>query len=460
MSFLTELKDKKVLVIGLGRSGLVASIALKRLGADVTVQDSKQEEDFHSDILAALSSQGIDLILGQSCQTDKFDLIVASPGVPWDSEMLEPARTGGVEIISELELAYRVHNKCDYIAITGTNGKTTTTSLVGEIFKASGRKTAVVGNIGTPVISEAIKMEEGSQLVTEVSSFQLEGVSLFAPRISAILNLTPDHMDRHKTMEAYGRAKEKINLAQTEEDFAIYNYDDHFAGKLLAKTKACKVPFSRKSQLDFGVFVKDGEIVVRDGKGQVNICPVSDLKIPGGHNLENALAAVAISYFAGIEKELIADVLKSFRGVEHRLEFCGSIKGVDFVNDSKGTNPDAAIMALRAIDSPIILIAGGYDKGSEFDEFVESFEGKVTDLVLLGATAGKIRMTAEKHDFSNCILQPSMKDCVNEAFRRAKPGHTILLSPACASWDMYPDYEIRGEDFKECVRELASKANA
>lgn len=456
MGFLENLKEKKVLVIGLGRSGLAASIALNRLGAKVTVQDSKNEDDFDEDILNAFKSQGIDLALGVDVDVTEFELIVPSPGVPWDSALLSSAREANIEVISELELAYRINDKCDYIAITGTNGKTTTTTLVGEIFKASGRKTAVVGNIGIPVISEALKREEGCQMVTEVSSFQLEGVSQVSPKVSAILNLTPDHMDRHKTMEAYGAAKEKINLEQTEDNFAIYNYDDEGASKLVGRTKAKVVPFSRKTELDFGVFVKDGKIVIKDEGEVKEICEVADLKIPGDHNVENALAAVAVSYFAGIDVETIKETLENFKGVEHRLEFCGNVGGVDFVNDSKGTNPDAAIMAIRAIKAPIILIAGGYDKGSEFDDFIEAFDGKVTDLILLGATAGKIRIAAEKHDFTNCILQSNMKECVKEAFRRAKKGHTILLSPACASWDMYPDYEVRGEDFKECVRDLAS----
>lgn len=455
MAFIEDVKDKKVLVVGLGRSGLAASIALNRLGSKVTVQDSKEEENFDEDILTTLRSKGMELILGQDCDPSGFDLLVPSPGVPWDAPILERARQAGAEVISELELAYRIGDKCDFIAITGTNGKTTTTTLVGEIFKASGRKTAVVGNIGLPVVSEAIKREDGLQLVTEVSSFQLEGVRDFAPKISAILNLTPDHMDRHKTMEAYGEAKEKINLGQTASDFAVYNLDDPGARNLVTRTKARLVPFSRKEEVDFGVFVRDGKIIVKDDEGELEVCETSALKIPGDHNLENALAAVAICYFAGIGVDVIADSLESFRGVEHRLEFCGSVGGVNFVNDSKGTNPDAAIMAIKAMEAPIILIAGGYDKNSEFDEFIQAFDGKVTDLVLLGATAGKIRIAAEKNDFSNCILQASMQEAVKEAFRRAKPGHTVLLSPACASWDMYPNYEVRGEDFKNCVRELA-----
>ena len=460
---MTDLTGKRILVIGMGRSGKAAVEAGLAGNAIVSVQDSKKPEEIDENLLAYLKARNIEMFLGTKPEDmGAFDMLVLSPGVPPTLDFIEEARAKGAQIIGELELAYRVgHGR--YVAITGTNGKTTTTTLVGEIYRAAGLDTYVVGNIGYPVVTESMNAGHDSWLITEVSSFQLETVSQFRPVVSAILNLTEDHMDRHKTMENYGIAKAQIFAQQTEDEFCVLNYDDKLCFDL-AQQNGCRatvVPFSRIEELQFGAFVKDGNIVIRDdGRGQsegpaeIIICAADELKIPGSHNLENALAATAIAYFGGIDVQVITDTLKSFAGVEHRIELCGEINGVRFVNDSKGTNPDAAIKAIEAMKENIILIAGGYDKNSEYDQFVATFPGRVKALMLMGVTAPKIKETAEKAGFTNIYMEEDMEGCVKHGFELAEPGDVILLSPACASWDMYPNFERRGEHFKECMEAL------
>lgn len=454
------MKDKKALVIGMGRSGKAAVEALVAAGAIVAVQDSKQEDQLEKEFVDYLDANHVAKYLGMVPEDmSAFDVLVLSPGVPPQLDFIQAAREAGAEIIGELELAYRL-GKGNYVAITGTNGKTTTTTLVGEIYKASGRKTHVVGNIGVAVISKAAEADEDSWLVTETSSFQLETIRDFRPVVSAILNLTPDHMDRHKTMENYGRAKAAIFMNQTEDEYCILNYDDK-ACFALAESEGCKatvVPFSRMEELDFGAFVKDGAIVIKDKEGNVTeICGADELQIPGSHNLENALAAAAIAFFGGIEPSVIAQVLRTFAGVEHRIEACGEINGVRFVNDSKGTNPDAAIKAIEAMKENILLIAGGYDKGSTYDTFIGAFGNSVKKLILMGTTAPKIKAAAEAAGFTDIIMAEDMEDCVTKAYEAAVPGDVVLLSPACASWDMYKSFEQRGEHFKSCVQKLAKQ---
>lgn len=449
------MKNKKVLIVGMGNSGKATAEAMISIGAVVSVQDSKSEDNMDPQLLTFLRENDVTCYLGAvPDDMSDFDMVIISPGVPLELGFIKEAKAAGVEIIGELEVAYRNGNG-NYVAITGTNGKTTTTTLVGEIYKASGRKTYVVGNIGVAVISKALTAEEDSWLVTECSSFQLESIREFKPQVSAILNLTPDHLDRHKTMENYGKAKAQIFANQGEGQYCVMNYDDKECYRLADECKAKVVPFSRKEELGFGAFVKNGHIVIKDESGKsITVCRTEELKIPGAHNLENALAACAIAYFGGIDADVIADVLKTFSGVEHRIEFCGEVNGVRFVNDSKGTNPDAAIKAIEAMKENIILIAGGYDKDSSFDEFVAAFEGRVKALMLLGKTATKIKEAAEKVGFTASTILEDMDACVNEAYRIAKPGDVVLLSPACASWDMYTSYEKRGEHFKTCVKEL------
>lgn len=450
-----EMENKRVLVVGMGNSGKAAAQAMLALKAVVSVQDSKAEDSIDSQLLAFLKDKNVMCYFGRQPEDmGQFDLLVISPGVSPELAFIQKARQAGVEIIGELELAYRIGGG-NYVAITGTNGKTTTTTLVGEIYKAAGKKTYVVGNIGVAVVSKALSAEEDSWLVTEASSFQLETIKEFQPAVSAILNLTPDHLDRHKTMENYGGAKARIFENQTAGQYCIINYDDKDCYRLAERCNAKVVPFSRKEELDFGAFVQGGRIVIKAEDGRlVEFCKADELHIPGGHNLENALAACAIAYFGGIGPDVITQVLRSFMGVEHRIEFCGETRGVRFINDSKGTNPDAAIKAIEAMKENIILIAGGYDKNASFDEFVASFDGRVKALMLLGKTATKIKEAAERAHFGNSIILKDMDACVKEAFRIAEPGDVVLLSPACASWDMYTSFEQRGRHFKECVRAL------
>lgn len=450
-----NIADKKILIVGMGNSGKAAAQAMVKLGAQVSVQDNKKEEDIDPQLLTFLKDKSVTCYLGcQPKDISAFDMMILSPGVSPELEFIKEARAAGVEIIGELEIAYRVGHG-HYVAITGTNGKTTTTTLVGEIYKAAEKKTYVVGNIGVAVISKALTAEEDSWLITETSSFQLETIKYFQPEVSAVLNLTPDHMDRHKTMANYGEAKAGVFRNQTENQYCIMNYDDKECYKLAEKCMAKVVPFSRLEELNFGAYVKDGVIVIKDENGRTaEICRADELKIPGSHNLENALAAAAIAYFGGIEPEVIAKVLREFAGVEHRIELCNEIDGIRFVNDSKGTNPDAAIKAIEAMKENIILIAGGYDKNSSFDEFAKAFDGRVKALLLMGKTATKIKEAAEKAGFTNSIILKDMEDCVREAYRIAEPGDVVLLSPACASWDMYTSFEQRGRHFKSCVQAL------
>ena len=452
---MTDLKNKKILIVGLGESGLAAVRALIPCGALLSVQDQKSGADMAPETVSLFKSNDIRCYLGETpSESEKFDMLVLSPGVPPDLEFIKKARQNGSEAIGEMELAYRLC-KGSFAAITGTNGKTTTTALLGEIFKNAKKDAFVVGNIGTAAISAVNDATSGSWLITEVSSFQLETIKDFRPRISAILNITPDHLDRHGDMKSYIEAKARIFENQSEGDHFIVNYDDETAFRLSQRCKAKVTPFSRLSELKTGVFLKDGMISARGENGEyTEICRADAILLKGSHNLENALAAAAMALCAKIPADIIAQTLLSFGGVPHRLEPCGVINGVSFVNDSKGTNPDASIKAVEAVDGPIILIAGGYDKKSNFEEFIDSFGGKVKSLILLGDTARIIKETAENKGFHNIVILKNMDECVKEAFRAAAAGDTVLLSPACASWDMYSNFSERGEDFKDCVRRL------
>ena len=452
---MNQMENKRVLVVGLGKSGIAAVQAMLALGASVSVQDSKSEGELDAQLCAFLKGRNVTCYFGTVPEDmGAFDLLILSPGVPPELPFVEEGKKKGAEIVGELELAYRLgHGK--YAAITGTNGKTTTTVLTGEIFKAAKRKTYVVGNIGVAVISMALSAEDDAWLVTETSSFQLETTKEFKPEISAILNLTPDHLNRHKTMENYALAKAKIMENQEKGQYAVLNFDDPLVEKLAKHTKATVIPFSRKRELEMGAFVKDGRIVVRGEDGTTeDICGVSELQIPGAHNVENVLAAAAVSYFAGIDAKTIGDAVRAFTGVEHRIEYVDTVDGIRFVNDSKGTNPDSSIKAIEAIDGGILLIAGGYDKGSDFRELIQAFGGKVKWLLLLGKTAPKIRQQAEELGFTNCCMCKDMEECVKKGYELAEAGDTVLLSPACASWDMYTCFEQRGEHFKNCVHRL------
>ncbi|MEG0830531.1 MAG: UDP-N-acetylmuramoyl-L-alanine--D-glutamate ligase [Anaerovoracaceae bacterium] len=453
---LNFIEGKHILVVGLGRSGKAAVQAMVKLGAKVSVQDSKSREEVDPQLMTFLKGKEVTCYFNQVPKDlGEFDMLILSPGVSPELEMVKNAKKAGAEVIGELEIAYRI-GQGNYVAITGTNGKTTTTTLVGEIYQKAKKKTYVVGNIGVAVISKALSAEDDAWLITETSSFQLETIKYFKPEVSAILNLTPDHMDRHKTIENYGEAKANIFKNQDENQYLVINYDDKGCLALAKNCKAKIIFFSRKENLKLGAFVKDGKIVIKNEGGElISFCNTKDLSIPGSHNLENALAAAAICYFGGIDPEVIREGLVEFQGVEHRIEFCGQVDGVRFVNDSKGTNPDASIKAVEAMEGGVVLIGGGYDKGSSFTELIQAFGDKVKHLVLLGKTGPIMAEEAKTMGFTNCVIEKDMEDCVKKAFALAEPGDTVLLSPACASWDMYTNFEQRGEHFKSCVQRLA-----
>ena len=443
-----------ILIVGLGRSGIATCQTILDLGGKVFVQDSKEEKEFDQTFVTYLKGRGVTCYFGEyPPDMSIFDMIILSPGVNPELSFVQEGKEKGAEITGELEMAFR-GSRGNFVAITGTNGKTTTTSLVGEIFKNSGRKTYVVGNIGTAAIADASKAEEQDWLITEASSFQLETTKYFKPMISAILNLTPDHLDRHHTMENYGAAKAKIFANQSEDGYLVINYDDKECYALAKNAKAKLVPFSRKERLVFGAYLDTGIITIKTEDEAVPICDVRDLKIIGDHNVENVLAAAAIAYFAGIDPRIIGDSIREFAGVEHRIEYCGTVDGVKYYNDSKGTNIDASITALKSIKENIILIAGGDGKGQEFDEFIKAFNGGVKTMILLGQDGPKLQEAADRNGFKDYVYCKDIPDCVNKAAEIAKPGDTVLLSPACASWDMYDNYEQRGNHFKACVEAL------
>ena len=453
-AYRASLSEKKILVVGMGKSGVAAVKVLHSFGAEVIAQDSKTADKIDQQFARYLEENKIGAILGSAPSDPKtYDMYVLSPGVPTDLPWINEARDAGVEIIGELELGYRI-TEGKYVAITGTNGKTTTTTLVGEIFKAAGLKTSVVGNIGNAVVTAAAESTDEDWMVAEVSSFQLETTHEFRPVVSAILNLTPDHLNRHKTMEAYGTAKAAIHANQTEEDYLVINLDDKACYELAEGCKARLVPFSRQQQLEFGAYLEGDSLVLRDDFRKMTICDRSELRIIGDHNVENVLAAAAICYFAGINMSIISQAIKDFPGVEHRIEYSGSVDGVKYYNDSKGTNVDAAVIALKALRENIILIAGGDGKSQDFTELAKALEGRVKALVLLGRDAPDIEKSAKAAGFNNIYNCKDMEECVCKCRELAKEGDSVLLSPACASWDMYPNYEVRGEHFKNCVKNL------
>lgn len=448
-----DFKNKNVLVVGLAISGTPTINTLHELDAIIDVNDIKNEEELKNAILAVKDKVRNFILGGVPKTTEGYDYLILSPGVPTDLPFIADAKNNGINVIGELELAYQL-SKGTFVAITGTNGKTTTTALVGEIFNASGRTTEVVGNIGLPVISKALESTVDTNFVTEVSSFQLESIKKFKPHVAAILNVTPDHLNRHKTMDNYINTKLLVSLNQTSDDFLILNFDNDITKELSQNINSRVVFFSRKQENPNFVCVSHDWIVVNEEGNQVEICPVDEIFIQGSHNLENALAATAIAYYSGISPETIRETLKVFKGVEHRFEWVDDVEGVKFYNDSKGTNPDASIKAIESIKGSTILIAGGMDKGSEFDEFIQAFDGKIKGLVLIGETAKKIKETAHKFGFKNVTITDGMENAVKIAFQQAIKGENVLLSPACASWDMYKNYEVRGDHFKSCVKSL------
>ena len=449
-----ELKGKKVLLVGLAKTGISTIKCLAKYGADITVNDIKTEDQLEEIIAEIKDIDGIKYILGHHPENiSDIDMVVVSPGVPLDLPFIKKVIEENKELIGEVELAYQLAKKPYFVGITGTNGKTTTTSLTGEIFEKAGKETYVVGNIGNPVIDAVQAANEGASFVTELSSFQLESIKDFKPSVSAVLNITEDHMNRHHTMENYIDAKARVFMNQDKNDFCVLNYDDELTKALAEKCNANVVFFSRLEKLEKGVYVENGDIII-DINEKINLMKVCELSLPGGHNLENCMAAAAMAYVSGIDIEVIREVLKTFKAVEHRLEFVKEVEGVKYVNDSKGTNPDSTIKAVQAYENPIILIAGGYDKGSTYDELLEIAKKNVKTLVLLGQTADKIEEAARRIGFTDIHRVEDMKEAVKTCRDIAKEGDIVLLSPACASWGMYKNFEVRGKDFKDNVNSL------
>lgn len=447
-----EYNGKKALVCGMARSGIAAAKLLNRLGARVTLQDMKKREEISADVLA-LEGEGIVLYTGAN--PDEIacaqDLIVLSPGIPCDLPFIAAAENAGIEVISEVELAYRL-TPCPITAITGTNGKTTTTTLTGEIMKTAYSGTAVVGNIGIPYSEEVERLTEKDWVVAEISSFQMEKAKEFHPHISAVLNITPDHLNRHKTMDVYIAMKERVFAKQTAADFCILNHGDEACRKMADKTAAKVFFFDSSETLAEGIYLDGDAIEVRWGAINETLIHVDELQILGVHNYENVMAAAAMAICAGISLDAIRKVLKGFAGVAHRIEYVATVDGVDYYNDSKGTNVDASIRAVLAMKKPIVLIGGGYDKGSSFDEWTKLFPGRVKHLVLIGVTAPKVRASAEKFGFTAISDCETFEEAVDLCREKAEDGDCVLLSPACASWGMFDNYEQRGDMFKEQVR--------
>lgn len=448
-----ELKGKNVLILGIARSGIAAAIELINLGAKVTASDMKSKGELKD--IAALESKGAQLVFGEHPLSllNGCDLIVLSPGVPSDINILDEARKRDIPIISELELGFWFA-KAPIIAVTGTNGKTTTTTLIGEIFKNEGKNITLAGNIGIPLVREVEKAEAKDFLIVEVSSFQLENIMHFKPKISVILNISEDHLNRHKTFENYIETKARIFENQTEEDYAVLNYDDPIVRSFIKRIKAKTMFFSQKEELSRGIYVKNGVIVIRENGKIYPLLKAEELGIKGSHNLENALAAACVAWICRINLNNVAETLKDFHGVEHRLEFVAEIGQVKFINDSKATNPHSAQKAIEALNEPIVLIAGGYDKKSDYTDFIRAFSGKVKKLILIGDTADVIEDAAKKQGFYDIQKTDSLQQAVKLAYSAATPGDVVLLSPACASWDMFESFEERGRIFKEAVYSL------
>lgn len=444
---------KNIVIVGLGKSGFCVLDYFMNQDVNIQVFDSKSDYDSQK-IIELSKNEKVVLSFGMNpTGEEKADLVVMSPGIPLDLDFVKRFMERNIEITGEIELAYR-YGKGKFIGITGTNGKTTTTTLVGKIFNAKYPKTKIVGNIGYPALEESVKADDDAFLITELSSYQLESIRDFKPTISAVLNITEDHLIRHKTMKAYKNAKFKIFENQKASDYLVLNYDDSMLRLNQSDITPKIIYFSRKNILDNGVFVENGHIVACINNTKEFIMNVDEISILGTHNLENILASVAICLLCQIDKSIIRQEIMSFKGVEHRLELVRTLKDVNFINDSKATNPDSSIKALEAMTSPVVLIAGGMDKKSDYTNFIEACIPRVKYLILLGETKDDIEKAAISKNIINIAKVDNMKQAVYKAFSIVTSGDTVLLSPACASWDMYKDFEHRGNDFKSCVLSL------
>jgi len=449
-------KDKKVLVVGMARSGVAAAKQLHKAGAKVVINDSKNA-DALGDALLPLNGLDIEYKLGcpaGECLTG-IDAMVISPGIPDTASFVVKAKELGIYVTGELEMAYQLSSG-EMVAITGTNGKTTTVSLLGEIFRNAGRTTHVVGNIGYPYSAAGFDSEDGDMFVCEVSSFQMETAETFHPRCGALLNITEDHLNRHGTMENYALTKMRMFQNMTAEDVAVFNADDPALAPYIPMVKARVMLFSRKTEVESGAFVRDGMIVTCIDGVETAICPAAEVYIPGPHNLENALAASCMAAACGVDAAVIAHTLRTFTGVEHRIEFVRELDGVRYINDSKGTNVDSTIKAIQTMNRPTAIILGGYDKHCDFTPMVKEMLASeyIREAVLIGVTADQIERQCRENGYTAIYRAGTLEDAVNQCRSLASDGWNVLLSPACASFDMFPDYEARGRIFKEIVNNL------
>jgi UDP-N-acetylmuramoylalanine--D-glutamate ligase len=446
-----ELNGKRVLVVGLGKSGVASALFLKKHGARVAVSDTKSGDELRNEIPVLLDN-GITVETGGHGERTfrGQDLIVVSPGVPVDAPPLKQARSLGESVIGEIELAAQFLPG-PIVAITGSNGKTTTTTLTGEIMTAAGFPTLVGGNIGTPAISLAERARPETVIVLEVSSFQLETIQTFRPKVAVVLNVTPDHLDRHRTFEVYVDAKARLFENQQASDFAVLNADDPTCVSMGTRTQAQVFWFSRHDEVQRGAWVRDGKILFRDAKGQSEILQVSEIPLKGAHNLENVLAAVCASTLMGCAPEKIRQAVRDFKAVEHRLEFVATIRGVDYYNDSKATNVDATIKALESFPANIHLILGGKDKGSDYTVLNDLLRQRVKRVYTIGAAAAKIESQIKGPEV---VHAETLENAIRKANAVAQSGDVVLLAPACASFDQFKSYEHRGKVFKEIVRGL------
>ena len=453
----SEITGKKVLVIGTGLSGVGSVRLLHQVGA-VPVMLEENTKVTREDIVKKLNEEdkeNTEIIIGEISDEvlDELVLVVPSPAVPLDAPTVLRIKEKNIPIWSEIELAYNFA-KGKLVAITGTNGKTTTTTLVGEIMKAHFKSSYVVGNIGVSYAESALEMKEDTVTVGEISSFQLEAVDNFHAQVSAILNITPDHLNRHHTMECYAEMKQNITNNQTKEDTCVLNYDNPYTREFGEKCPAKVVFFSTSEKLKDGFYLDGEEIYMSIAGEAVKVMNIHDMNLVGMCNVENVMAAIAMAVAMGVPFSTILRVVHDFKAVEHRIEFVATKNGVDYYNDSKGTNPDAAIQGIKAMCKPTILIGGGYDKGSEYDEWIENFGDTVKMLVLIGQTKEKIAECAQKHGFNKFVFKDTFEEALEYCSANAKEGEAVLLSPACASWDMFPNYETRGKKFKEYVNRL------
>ena len=471
-----DCSGKQIAVIGMARTGLAVAEAVTGLGAHVVLYDKKDASEL-SDAIEAARRLGIEARTGTNdIDLASVDMLVPSPGVPRHLPVFAEAERRGVEVVSEIELAYRL-SKAPIIAITGTNGKTTTTILTGRILMVDGRDAFIAGNVAgagdrlggspstalrtglalpVPLVTAAVKAGPDSVIVAEISTFQLEWISSFRPRIAAVLNVSSDHMDRHAGIDEYAALKARIFENQAESDFSIINAENLITAAFAPNLRGRVLRFARLSEVDEGAFVRGDDLIIRLGGREARICSRSDIRIPGEHNVENVLAAACAAMAFGARPESVLRAVREFTGVEHRLETVATIDGVRYVNNSMCTNVEAAVRSVEAIDEPQIVIAGGKDKGSDYAPLAQAFRRKAKHVVLIGADAGLIRSAAERAGYEAVSDAASMQEAVDKARALAAPGDVVVLTPGCASFDMFESFEHRGRMFKEIVRNLES----